>query len=63
MSDNIQSLAVGLLLLDVQEDAKLSLGNETVSVYVSKPVDLQTEEQLLNWGWEQVDDISWSYSA
>jgi len=62
MSDNISNLAVGLVLLDVQSDARLFLMDEAVAVELDEPVDEQTEKQLLSWGWTNAGNLSWGYS-
>jgi len=62
MSDNISNLAVGLILLDVQSEARLLLGDECVSVDLDEPVDPQTETQLLSWDWIKIGNLTWSYT-
>lgn len=60
MSDNIQNLAIGLILLDAQAETELTLEEEIV-VALAKPADLQTEEQLLSWNWIKADDTTWVF--
>ena len=62
MPDNISSLAVGLILLDVHTEAKLLLEDECVFVDLLVPADQQTEEQLLSWGWIKIGNLTWAYT-
>ncbi|MCK5602137.1 hypothetical protein KAR91_09715 [Candidatus Pacearchaeota archaeon] len=62
----IQHFAVGLILLDaiigVDPKMRVCLGNkDTICVNISAPVDLQTEEQLLSWGWIKIREKTWGF--